>query len=305
MKRATKLLLATILGSVMVVFSCCILVLLVPGPPVESGETTSVAELSVASEVPQPTAVIDQGPVTLAIEPTPLPAELEPTPSTTPAPSNTPVPTASQTSAPEPRVKISSSSANFRIGPGTEYERLDTLGNGTIVLVLATNYDQTWYEVELDDGRRGWLSISLTEPLGLDSLADIPTVTPTPTNTPTHTPTITYTPPPTPTATRTLVPTITPTRLPTATLAPAPAPTQPRTCCRICTTGKACGNSCINRSYTCRQPPGCACNASIDTPFDIAVERYETPVVYFTGDVSACEALQSSSEANKEQSISS
>lgn len=32
-----------------------------------------------------------------------------------------------------------------------------------------------------------------------------------------------------------------------------------RTCCRVCTTGKPCGNSCISRSYTCRQPPGCAC----------------------------------------------
>lgn len=31
-------------------------------------------------------------------------------------------------------------------------------------------------------------------------------------------------------------------------------------CCKICKKGKACGNSCINRSYTCRQPPGCACN---------------------------------------------
>lgn len=31
-------------------------------------------------------------------------------------------------------------------------------------------------------------------------------------------------------------------------------------CCRVCRTGKACGNSCINRSLTCRQPPGCACN---------------------------------------------
>ena len=44
-----------------------------------------------------------------------------------------------------------------------------------------------------------------------------------------------------------------------ATTAPTPAPTQ-RACCRICTTGKACGNSCIARNRTCRQPPGCACN---------------------------------------------
>ncbi len=39
----------------------------------------------------------------------------------------------------------------------------------------------------------------------------------------------------------------------------APAPTQ-RICCRVCTTGKACGDSCISRSKTCRQPPGCACD---------------------------------------------
>lgn len=41
------------------------------------------------------------------------------------------------------------------------------------------------------------------------------------------------------------------------------APTQaaPPSCCRVCTTGRACGNSCISRRYTCRQPPGCACDA--------------------------------------------
>lgn len=33
-----------------------------------------------------------------------------------------------------------------------------------------------------------------------------------------------------------------------------------RLCCKICSRGKACGNSCISRSYTCHQPPGCACN---------------------------------------------
>lgn len=31
-------------------------------------------------------------------------------------------------------------------------------------------------------------------------------------------------------------------------------------CCKVCKKGKACGNSCINRNYTCRQPPGCACD---------------------------------------------
>jgi len=31
-------------------------------------------------------------------------------------------------------------------------------------------------------------------------------------------------------------------------------------CCKICTTGKACGDSCISRRYTCHKGPGCACN---------------------------------------------
>ncbi|HYT82192.1 MAG TPA: ComEC/Rec2 family competence protein [Gemmatimonadales bacterium] len=34
-----------------------------------------------------------------------------------------------------------------------------------------------------------------------------------------------------------------------------------RACCRVCTRGRACGNTCISRSYRCRQPAGCACDA--------------------------------------------
>ena len=47
---------------------------------------------------------------------------------------------------------------------------------------------------------------------------------------------------------------------PAPTPTPVPAPAS-RVCCKICTTGKACGNSCIARHLTCHQPPGCACNA--------------------------------------------
>lgn len=36
---------------------------------------------------------------------------------------------------------------------------------------------------------------------------------------------------------------------------------QARSCCKICTTGKACGDTCISRSNTCRKGPGCACDA--------------------------------------------
>ncbi len=31
-------------------------------------------------------------------------------------------------------------------------------------------------------------------------------------------------------------------------------------CCKVCTTGKACGDTCIPATDTCHQAPGCACN---------------------------------------------
>jgi len=45
-------------------------------------------------------------------------------------------------------------------------------------------------------------------------------------------------------------------------LSPAtPAEAVAPACCRVCSTGKACGNSCIARDRQCHQPAGCACNA--------------------------------------------
>ena len=37
-------------------------------------------------------------------------------------------------------------------------------------------------------------------------------------------------------------------------------PEQSKKCCKICHKGKACGDTCIARSKTCTQPPGCACD---------------------------------------------
>ncbi len=47
---------------------------------------------------------------------------------------------------------------------------------------------------------------------------------------------------------------------PTQAVEPEPVDTQ-QYCCKVCTTGKACGDSCISRSYTCHKGPGCACDA--------------------------------------------
>ena len=42
---------------------------------------------------------------------------------------------------------------------------------------------------------------------------------------------------------------------------PVPRPSTPvsRSCCKYCSKGKPCGDTCISRSYTCRVGPGCAC----------------------------------------------
>ena len=33
-------------------------------------------------------------------------------------------------------------------------------------------------------------------------------------------------------------------------------------CCKVCSKGKACGDSCISKKYNCKKGSGCACNAS-------------------------------------------
>lgn len=43
--------------------------------------------------------------------------------------------------------------------------------------------------------------------------------------------------------------------------APLQSCTPAEQCCKICSKGKACGNSCIRASYTCHKGRGCACNA--------------------------------------------
>jgi len=36
-------------------------------------------------------------------------------------------------------------------------------------------------------------------------------------------------------------------------------PAQGQKCCKHCTKGQPCGNTCISSKKTCRTPPGCAC----------------------------------------------
>jgi hypothetical protein len=43
---------------------------------------------------------------------------------------------------------------------------------------------------------------------------------------------------------------------------PAPPGIGAKNCCKVCTIGKACGDTCISRQYTCHVGPGCACDAN-------------------------------------------
>ena len=56
------------------------------------------------------------------------------------------------------------------------------------------------------------------------------------------------------------VPTATPTRLFELSPTLAPLPLFSPSCCKYCSKGKACGDTCISRSYTCHVGLGCACN---------------------------------------------
>jgi uncharacterized protein YgiM (DUF1202 family) len=185
-----------------------------------------------------------------------------PSPTFTPTrtPTRTPVPT--RTPTPEPRRALVSSSqnVNLRQTPSTDALILRVLEPGTVVEVLRFNEDETWAEVQLDDGLTGWISSGLIDlqdggAMGPAMMAygkvvivhrqDEPTATrtPRPTRTPlatetrtpraTRTPEVTETRTPRPTrtvdatATRTPRPTRTP--VPTATDTPTETPTASRT----------------------------------------------------------------------------
>ena len=108
--------------------------------------------------------------------PTPLPTRTY-TPTITPIPptvTNTFTPTATQ---PVVGSVNSLQTVNVREGPGTTFSAIEALVPGTAVEVIGQdNPDADWFEILLEDGRRGWISADL--------LRLQPTTTPFPTFTP-------------------------------------------------------------------------------------------------------------------------
>jgi hypothetical protein len=163
------------------------------------------------------------------------------TPSLTAIPSPTVVPSPTRTPA-----AAAASGANLRAGPGTNYPVAGAVKAGQALSLVGRNSAGDW--LELAEGQ--WILaelVSNAQPgLPVESKIAAPPV-PQPQQAP-QAPTGAPKPVP-PAATSAPVQKAPPTQAPAA-----------RSCCKVCTGSKACGNSCISRSYTCRQPPGCACD---------------------------------------------
>lgn len=154
----------------------------------------------------------------------------------TPIASSTPVPsdtaTATETASPTPRhtdtatpshaVIITTREIAARGGPGSEYPIIGQLAADTQVNILGISEDGAWYQVELPEGKIGWLPAAspLLESAG--DLVSIP-IAAAPTNTPSDTPTMTIT------ATATATATATTTETATSTNTPRPRPSATNT----------------------------------------------------------------------------
>jgi hypothetical protein len=128
-------------------------------------------------------------------------------------------------------------------------DRLRAYPDGTPLTVFGSevqNPEGVWLPVRAPDTIEGWVPKQYTTNTP-------PTPAPPPTAAPTRTPTV----PPKPTSPPTATPPVPVPAPPTS--VPQPAP---RGCCRYCTTGQPCGNSCIAAHLTCRVGPGCACYGS-------------------------------------------
>ncbi len=162
---------------------------------VDVATETSTSPALMATDTRQLTEVVVNN--TLTSTPT---IQVVPTPTIAPTMTMTPTdePTQIATPANEPsvEVRIINSSINVRNGPGINYAVITVLFAGDIVRVLAKTSNGSWYNIELEDESRGWISATVAEPVDLDLIenvevaATIPVlqVTNTPQTVPTSTP---------------------------------------------------------------------------------------------------------------------
>jgi hypothetical protein len=107
---------------------------------------------------------------------------LTPTTTSTPAPAISPSPI---TSSPQPLITSSPVPLNLQIarqlvylrgGPAINFRIVDYLTEGTAITVLGRTESGDWYNVQLADGRTGWLYNEMAEPPAGVDVNDIPIV---------------------------------------------------------------------------------------------------------------------------------
>ncbi len=126
-----------------------------------------------------------------------LPVNLLDRPITVPPPATETTTTATPTQDPTPRITITARpSGNVRAGDATVFPIVTSLPTGATARILGISSQGTgWYQIQMDDGRVGWVSPVILTTSG--DLSNLPFIQPPPrpTNTPTPRPTVA--PPPT------------------------------------------------------------------------------------------------------------
>lgn len=64
-----------------------------------------------------------------------------------------------------PQLRVNQSSVNVRTGPGTNYRAFSALLLNSVVTVVAKNPNGSWFLIELQNGERGWIADSVTDPV--------------------------------------------------------------------------------------------------------------------------------------------
>lgn len=147
------------------------------------------------------TIVVGCGPAPTP-EPTATPTP-PPPPTDTPTPTDTPVPTPvpSPTPTPQPEAVVAVDLLNLRDGPGTNYDVLTMMEEGTRLKVVGRTEANDWLKVVTADGREGWVfaeMVTVSGDLGAIAVAQAPP-TPTPLPSPTPEAPMAIPEPPTPT----------------------------------------------------------------------------------------------------------
>ena len=59
---------------------------------------------------------------------------------------------------------------NVYVGPGCNFGIIAQVNAGDLVLVVGRNEEDSWYNIELDDGRTGWIPTASGEPYDKDAM---------------------------------------------------------------------------------------------------------------------------------------